>query len=297
MQNGKFSVILVCSMTIALFLEGCISWKKGWEEEFTPGKEGNAYVFLKEANTKIQEADTGEKLMASIDCYEKVITVDPRNYEALYKLGCYHILMGASYSDTKKDKKFHYKEALKLCEKAMYLNMEFKKRIDSGETIWTACNALTEHEIDAMGYWTVALLYYYKECLSGPALIFNYKWIKRVHIVMERIHEINPEWSGGANYFNWAICYVALPESVGGDMKKAEELFEKAEEVGPKWLITRWGRAKYFHVKAKNREGFKKDLHWVLEQDLREADGPYPWNVYFQREAKTLLEQENLIFD
>jgi hypothetical protein len=76
---------------------------------------------------------------------------------------------------------------------------------------------------------------------------------------------------------------------VGGDLKKAEELFEKAVEVGPKWLYIKFARAKYLHTKRQDKEAFTKDLEWVIEQDPHKADSPYPANVWMQAQAKDML--------
>ena len=74
-------------------------------------------------------------------------------------------------------------------------------------------------------------------------------------------------------------------------MKKSSEYYNKADEVGAEWLYVRFFRAKFLHAKTGDREAFRKDLEWVLAQDPHKALSPYPWNVYFQREAKKMLEQ------
>jgi hypothetical protein len=47
----------------------------------------------------------------------------------------------------------------------------------------------------------------------------------------------------------------------------------------------------FLHAKTRDREAFRKDLEWVLAQDPHKALTPYPWSVYYQREAKIMLEQ------
>ena len=65
----------------------------------------------------------------------------------------------------------------------------------------------------------------------------------------------------------------------------------QAEAQAPGALLTRWGRAKYLCVRTGDRAGFQRDLEWVLAQDPRRADGPYRWNVYFQRDAREMLSR------
>jgi len=46
-----------------------------------------------------------------------------------------------------------------------------------------------------------------------------------------------------------------------------------------------------------DRASFERELRWVLAQDPRKTTGdPYPWNVYFQREACQLLAAADAIF-
>jgi hypothetical protein len=78
---------------------------------------------------------------------------------------------------------------------------------------------------------------------------------------------------------------------MGGSLKKAEEFIDKAVEAGPKWLYARWGRAKYLYTRKKDKEAFREDMEWVIAQDARKMDSPYPANVHFQRDAKAILSQ------
>jgi hypothetical protein len=77
---------------------------------------------------------------------------------------------------------------------------------------------------------------------------------------------------------------------VGGDLEKAEELFDKAVEAGPNWLYIKFARAKYLHTKRQDKEAFTKDLEWVIAQDPHEADSPYPANIWMQAQAREMLE-------
>jgi hypothetical protein len=61
-------------------------------------------------------------------------------------------------------------------------------------------------------------------------------------------------------------------------------------EIAPDWIINRWGRARYYHIKTGNREAFEEDMRWVLEQDPHTGGSIYPWNVYFQNDAREKLD-------
>jgi len=113
---------------------------------------------------------------------------------------------------------------------------------------------------------------------------------------MIRMHEIDLTWAGGHPYYAWGYYYLNIPRFMGGSLKKAEEFIDKAVEAGPKWLYARWGRAKYLYTRKKDKEAFREDMEWVIAQDAREMDSPYPANVHFQRDATTMLAHMNDYF-
>jgi hypothetical protein len=62
-------------------------------------------------------------------------------------------------------------------------------------------------------------------------------------------------------------------------------------------MLSRWGRAKYFHVRDGNRQGFQDDLRWVLAQDADASGEAYYWRAYFQRDAREALAELDRYFN
>lgn len=215
---------------------------------------------------------------------------------AQWKIGQYYLLLGAGHAKDKKEKKAFYLESINSCEQAMYLNDEFAKAIKSGSALWDSVRLLGEEHIDAMGFWYTARCYYFKECLSPIGRIFNVKMMITNEPVIRKIDELNPNWEGGGNFLSRAIYYIAIPERFGGSKKNAAIEFEKAIEIGPNYLVNRWGRAKYLSSITKNKELYVSDLEWVLAQDSAECGNPHAWNVYFQNQAKIMLAETDKIF-
>lgn len=281
-----------------LALPACISWESGWEGGSARPAPGDVSRLLGSAEAKAALADSREKLLAAIAAYEAVLRVDPRHRGALSRLAEYHLLAGTGYSERSSDKERHFRASIRASERAMYLNPRFRRLVDEGESVWDASAVLTAREADAMGWWSTAVFYYFKEGVPDLLKLFNVRWIKRTRKVMARLERVAPDWNGGAGYFNWGIYYLAIPESLGGDMARSADYFDRARRAaGPDRLLVPWGRAKYFHVKRGDREAFERELRWVAAQDPRASTGdPYPWNVYFQREARQLLASADAIF-
>jgi hypothetical protein len=226
-----------------------------------------------------------------IRTYEQVLEIDPESYEALWSLGRYHMLMGTAYAERVEVKKEHYLKGIRFCERGMYTNAGFKNLVDAGATVWDASSALTLREIEAMDYWYSSMGAYFSDCMNPLERILNAHWFGRTQIILDRMMAIDPAWGGGHPYACKAAYYAVAPSFMGGDLTKSAEYFEKADRAGAGWLYVRFFRAKYLHAKTGDRQAFRKDLEWLIEQDPHKALSPYPWNVYFQREAKRMLAQ------
>jgi len=282
--------------TLFIIISSCATFTPGWEDTGLSPKSGDATMLLKKALELEKTASTGEQVQELIKSLKLVVEADPENYEALWRIGNYNILMGAAYSERIKDKKYHYKEAIQYCEKAMYLNPSFKQQVENDVYIWDAVNQLDKQYIDAMGYWYTARFYYFKECISKLGRLFNTKIVIKNELVIARIDSLDPDWAGGGNYFSRAIYLIAVPEKFGGSKTKAAEEFEKAFKAGPGYLVNRWGRAKYLYSLTGNKDGYVDDLKWVLAQDPHTSGNTYPWNVYFQDQSRMMLSEVDKLF-
>ena len=295
LQNAPWLIRSIL-MLVILSVSSCTSWEPGWTYSQQATASGEIDALLKRANEQSLEAVNKDKLQALLTTYEEILAIQPDHRETLTDLCSYYTLLGAGYTSDRSDKAEVYIQAIRYCEKAMYLNPAFMQRVDQGENVWEAASLLTAEDADAMGYWATAVLYYFKEVVPDPLKVFDARWMTRARIVMERVETVNPEWSGGANYFNLGIYYLAVPKAMGGDMDKAQAYFEKSATSGPDWLLTPWGKAKYYYPLTGDRQAFIQDLEWVLARNPSETGEPYPWSVYFQTQASELKAQTDALF-
>jgi len=244
-----------------------------------------------EANEQILQADTKEKLQGLLATYERVLEREPANYEALWSLGRYNVVMVLGYTESPSEKTHHNLAAMDYCEQAMKTHPEFKALTAGGgsERVGDACRVLSKREIAPLYYWFGATGSYWKECLPFSKRMSNLALARGLKKVMIRMLEIDPTWAGGHPYYAWGFYHLNIPRILGGSVKKAEEFMNKAVEAGPKWLYARWGRAKYLYTRKKDKKAFLEDMEWVIAQDPRKMDSPYPANVHFQGDAKAML--------
>jgi predicted anti-sigma-YlaC factor YlaD len=109
--------------------------------------------------------------------------------------------------------------------------------------------------------------------------------------MMERVIELDPDFSRGAVHNFYVLYYGSLPEYMGGDPKKAREHFEKARaasrdrDTSP--LVS---LATTVAVKEQNVEEFRSLLQRVLDVDPNSDLDNRLVNILNQRKARWLLD-------
>jgi TRAP transporter T-component len=277
-----------------LLVGGCMSWTPGWQSPSPVRRAqdvGDAEVALEHAKTLLESADSARRLQGAIAAYDEALRSAPDSGLLLVGLAEAHILYGAAYADERRQKAHSYITGIRYAEQAMALNAEFRRRVEGGESLGEASVALGRDELRPMLFWVTGVSYYYKECLGGLGQLTQFRWMLRTREVMERMMALDPAYEHGAVPFSLAIYFIGLPASAGRDLTRSADLLAQAVSESPTSLLTRWGRARYLHVKTGDRAAFRRDLEWVLAQDPTAADSPLRWNVYFQRDARELLAQ------
>ncbi len=243
------------------------------------------------ASQSVQARDR-QSVQHLINMHETVIQHQPKNMQSLSALAQLYTLMGAAYTPDRAEKRHYYKAAMASAESIMMLNPGFKSRVASGESVWDACIALSASESDGLGWWSTAMLYYYREGVADLFKIFNYRLVARSKKMMDQLDTVNPSWENGTNYFNLAIYYHALPEFAGGDKAISQEYMAKAEVSGQGRLLIPWGKAKYFYLEQGNMEAFNQEIRWILSQNIEIDNGEYyAWRVYFRDQAQALVKE------
>lgn len=233
---------------------------------------------------------------AALAAWDRALELDPESFEALDASSDLVLLLGAAYAQDRGEQRRLYLEAMRRAERAMRTFPAFRARLDAGELPWVAAEALGAEGMHPMHVWSTAIFYLYRDTMGSARRLLNVPWLRRAQAVLAHMRTVDPDWSDGLLRFSWGMVYFALPPVAGGDRELAAAEFERAIELGPDWLVARWGRGRYFHLERGDRQGFEADLGWVVSQDPATAGGPTPWNVYFQREAEDLLARADELF-
>ncbi|MCM2313926.1 MAG: TRAP transporter TatT component family protein [Thermoanaerobaculia bacterium] len=281
-----------------LLLAGCASWSPGWKSGAIASPTDaitTAPLDRAGADLRFAEATRAEELALVAASYKKAHHDAADDAELLDDLADVHILYGAAWARSPGEKAEWYRAGIRYAERSMATDEGFRERVEAGATVGDAVSELGPERTRTMLLWVTGVSYYFKECL-GVSKLWRFRWMLRTREVMERMLAVDPGFGGGAVYFSLGIYNLALPPGAGRDLDKSREFLDRAVATSPTSLLTRWGRAKYFHVMTGDRDAFRRDLEWVIAQDPRTPDNTLPWNLYFQRDAKETLARIDSFF-
>ncbi len=264
--------------------------EEGWKLFEEPAMSGDTSELLGKAETQILKADTKEKVIGIINTYETILKIDPMNREALLGAAMYCFLIAYGYSVKQEEKKKYFLDEKKYSEQLMYTNPDFKTLVDNGGKVWDGSISLTINEMGAMFWWYLGIAGYWQECQNNFKKLLTARLPYNGRKILAKMMEIDPKWWYGTPYYIWANQYAVLPGFLGGDIKKADEYYKKAIDLGPYMFNFRRTRALLLHTKTKNKEAFKKDLNWVLSEDPHRGGPSFPFNIFLQRNAKEMLD-------
>jgi tetratricopeptide (TPR) repeat protein len=292
-MKARYFPIIAILLSFSGFWSGCTSWQADWPapgpapEPAVPASDVG--VLLEKADRLAAAADSRERLEAAMAAYTRVLEQQPNHVRALTELANQTILLGTAYTEGRKAKKDRFLTAMRLCERAMYTDPDFRVLADQGAPPWDAAGVLDEEHLPSMMFWSTAVLYYFKEVLTFPEQVVNLEWVEHTGPFLARMEALDPAWGGGAIQFTQSLYYGILPGVLGGDDERSAACLKQAVAFGAPWMLSRWGRAKYFRVRDQDRRGFEEDLRWVLRQAVAAPGEAYCWRAYFHQDAQDAL--------
>jgi prepilin-type processing-associated H-X9-DG protein len=242
-----------------------------------------------------KKRDVKASVEQAIASWERVITEDPSNAEAMVKLSRANYFLADGHVSLEDGE--HEEELLKLYEKGvnvaekalLMLEPEFEKSMRGGADMKDAAKTISGKGVGA-AYWYCTNLGRFS-LLKGLSARLFYK--DRVKAMMDRIHEIDPKYFyfGPDRYYG--VFYSALPSIAGKDLDKSKQHFELAVAGAPEYLSTRVLKAQYLAVELDDRAMYESILKEVLAASDGDNPDYLPENKAAKRRATKLLSQIN----
>jgi len=122
--------------------------------------------------------------------------------------------------------------------------------------------------------------------------------LPRVEAMMRRVLELDEGFHYGGAHLFMGIWYASRPKIAGGDIKKAQEHFLKALDLGQrKFLMTDVYYASYYARKSADKELFIATLQRVLETPADTLPDLVLVNTIAKKQAKELLSHVEEYFE
>ncbi len=121
--------------------------------------------------------------------------------------------------------------------------------------------------------------------------------LPKAKAIVDKIYELDSSYYFGSPHLFYGIYYSALPEIVGGNMKKAKVEFDKALEISQdKLLMTKVSYAEFYLKKIYDKKNYEKILQEVIAVDLDKYPEMRLLNAISQKQAKVMLDEINEFF-
>ena len=237
----------------------------------------------------------GKKAVIATFFLEKAHSHEPDNLElALLLCRAYHY--EAYYIETDPAQKDSlYMMGARLALQLIELSPAYQNIITSaqGDSMLKVIEAITVVEkkyISAMYWWAANMGRY----LSSKSVRVRLDHRELVEAVMHRVLSLDPEYFYSGPHRFFGAFYARLP---GVELSRSEEYFQKAIDTFPDYLGTYVLRAQFLHTKAGERKKFKADLEFVINADPARLPDLMPENLFEQKKAQLLLNDEEMLFE
>jgi len=290
----KISLIQFTQFLIFFFLliAGCKTSAPYTKEE---AYQENVQYLKTQATDHWNKRSNGKKAVIATFFLEKVHSHEPDNLEfALLLCRAYHY--EAYYIETnpaQKDSLFMMgtRLALRLIEQSpAYQQTMATAQGDSMLNVIEAIAVVEKKYISALYWWAANMGRY----LSTKPVRMRLDYRELVEAIMHRVLSLDPEFFYSAPYRFFGALYARLP---GVELSRSGDYFQKAIDTNPDYLGTYVLRAQFLHTKAGELEKFKSDLEFVIHADPALIPDLMPENLFEQKKAQLLLDDEEMLFE
>jgi len=144
--------------------------------------------------------------------------------------------------------------------------------------------------VPGMFWWAVNEAKY----LNNKPIMERLNKRELLEVIMHRIISLEPSYFYGGPYRFFGAFYTRIP---GIELSQSKSYFDQAISAFPNYLGSQVYLAEFYHQKSGNREQFHDVLQKVIQFDTSILPEIIPENTYYQSRAKSLLEQENILFE
>ena len=115
-----------------------------------------------------------------------------------------------------------------------------------------------------------------------------------LEVIMHRIISLEPDYFYGGPYRFFGLFYTRIP---GVELIQSKTYFEQALANHPEYMGNAVQMSEFYNQKAGNRDQFHTQLKFVISKNPTTDPEILPENLFYQDRARSLLEQESILFE
>ncbi len=193
----------------------------------------------------------------------------------------------------KKDSLFY--KGSEVARKAVLNNELFALLLNNaiGDSSFKVLSALSEAPMElvpTMYWWATNKLWY----LNNKPAIERINHRELLEIIMHRIISLDPDYHYGGAYRFFGVFYSRIP---GVEINQSKTYFEKAISSNENYLGNKVQMSEFFYQKSENKPSFLVHLQQVINLDASTFTEMMPENIYYQKRAQNLLNQQDTLFE
>ena len=154
----------------------------------------------------------------------------------------------------------------------------------------SALSVAPKELVPGMYWWATNKLWY----LNNKPAIERINHRELLEVIMHRIIALEPDYLYGGPYRFFGIFYSRIP---GVEITQSKSYFEKAISSYPNYFGNKVQMSEFYHQKAENRIVFHNQLQSIVNIDPTINPEIIPENIFYQKRALDLLNQEEILFE
>mgnify|MGYP001303485647 CR=1 FL=1 len=186
-------------------------------------------------------------------------------------------------------------EGAQICSNAVLQHPDFSNLFENTKgdgklKLLTSINNAPPSVISGLYWWAINLAHY----LKNRPVLERLNQRELMEVIMNRVLAIEPSFHFSGPYRFFGLLYTRIP---GLDLSQSETYFNQSLNSNPEYLGNSVQMAEFYHQKAGNREQFNKILNNVINTNLNNYPEIIADNLFFQKKARILLDNESSLFE
>lgn len=189
-----------------------------------------------------------------------------------------------------------YKKAFDYGMKSMNARIEdFSEKVYKKEEIDALLAQVEKEDVEALFWFNFSWALMIFEDLGD---VKNLSALESIKKIAERIIELEEDYLYGASYAILCAYYGARTQAIGGDIQKAQEMYQKAFSISKdKSLIPAYVMLRFVSIQQLNTKLFDFYYGEIKDFDVSKNKEFSYVNTFLKRKAKILYTRKKEIFD